>query len=1557
LLENDTDEDENPLSADLVNGPSHGILDLNADGSFSYTPDPNFNGTDFFTYVANDGQVDSNMATVFLTVTPVNDGPVANDDTATTLEDTGVTIAVLTNDTDMEGDLLTVSAVGHAGHGSVTLTATGVTYTPAPNYYGSDSFAYTVSDGQGGTDTATVTVTVTPANDAPTVADDAYATDEDTALIILAPGVLGNDSDVDGNPLTAVLVAAPAYGSLSLNSDGELTYTPSANFNGSDSFTYTANDGSSDSNIATVAITVTSVNDGPVATDDSATTPEDTSVTVAVLANDSDAEGNSLTVAAVTQGSHGSVAINPDGTVSYTPAANYHGPDSFTYTASDGVLSDTAMVSVTVSPVNDAPVAQDDSYLATEDTTLIIAAPGVLNNDTDVDGDSLSAVVGSAPTHGTLSLAANGSFEYTPAPDYTGADSFTYTLSDGELTDTATVSLTIGTANDAPVAQDDSVTTAEDTAVVIPVLANDTDADGNSLTVTTVSDPANGSTLMNPDGTVTYTPDTNFDGADSFTYTASDGQGGTDTATVTVTVTPVNDAPVANDDSYDATEDTARIIAAPGVLGNDTDVDGDALTATVLTAPAHGTLTLDANGSFTYTPATDYTGSDSFTYTASDGQGGSDSARVSLTIGAANDAPVATDDAATTPEDTVVSIAVLANDTDGDGNPLSVASVTQGSHGSVTFTGSGVVYTPNLNFNGTDTFAYTASDGQGGTDTATVNVTVTPVNDAPAADAGPDVIVNEGQLVSRAGAYSDVDAGDTHTFQWVVTDVDGNIRSVSDTLGLTFTPADDDGQPYAATFTVTDSAGATATDSFRVQVLNVAPTADAGPDQSVAEGSSVAVAGSFMDPSPADTFTFLWDFGDGSTADTLNATHAYAGSGTYIVTLTVTDDDGGAGSDTLVVTVSGGGDTGTIGDFVWHDLYHRPCHLVDGIQDTGEPGIAGVLVNLLDAGQTVVASTLTDASGLYQFTGLEAGTYFVEIASDNFQSGGALDGWYATLQDRGTDEAEDGDGDLITHRSDPVVLTAGESDFDIDFGFFTTGIDLTKTGPETVKVSETITYHFRLENTGDVVLHGGAQVYDSLINPCGDHQIWSGILQPGQVIEFDRAYSTTMNDGIRGEVINTATAVGHPLRPDGVYLPNVTDVDRWVVEITQALEAAIDIEKYVMVVPEEGGKGGCSSGWIPADGFGMDADEAPGLKAAVGEKVQFTYVVTNPGEVALRNVKVVDDHGTPGKPCDDFSPNAVSKTGKNIGDKDRDGLLDPGESWYYTWTTVVTEGQHFNSATASAKPAGGGITVTDADPAHWFGVVPCTASIGNFVWKDQDKDGIQDAGELGLKGVVVNLLDASGRKVVSTTTNDQGFYQFTDLAAGIYSVEIACKNFVCGGVLVGWYASPEDQGSAEAKDSDGDRVTHRSDAVKLSAGESNTEVDFGFFRYSGCGTGKGNNGVGNGLDPQPPGNPPINDGVGTWPGHPGNRGFGHHRFGGIHRNAKQAVGPAKACVVDLSSKAAKPEQHHQLELQPCSFWVMPFVCDMEAYNPNKNIKIALSPAKDEVGKAAAGRKH
>lgn len=309
----------------------------------------------------------------------------------------------------------------------------------------------------------------------------------------------------------------------------------------------------------------------------------------------------------------------------------------------------------------------------------------------------------------------------------------TVTLDDDRYNPTsASGSLTL--VNTAPEAADDAYSVDEDSTLNVAapgVLENDSDADEQTLTAVLVGGPSNGTLTLNADGSFTYTPASNFSGTDSFTYQADDGLDRSNTATVTITVNPVDDAPVAVDDAYEVAEDDTLSVAAPGVLANDEDADGDSLTASLVSGPAHGALTLNPDGSFTYSPAGDFNGLDSFVYQAGDGALTSNQATVTITVNPVNDPPVANDDSGATVEDTPVTIDVLANDTDVDGDALVVDSVTQGANGSVTNNGLDVTYSPNPGFAGTDTFTYVASDGNGGTDTATVTVTVDAVNDPP----------------------------------------------------------------------------------------------------------------------------------------------------------------------------------------------------------------------------------------------------------------------------------------------------------------------------------------------------------------------------------------------------------------------------------------------------------------------------------------------------------------------------------------------------------------------------------------------------------------------------------------------------------------------------------------------------------------------------------------------------------------------------------------------------------------------------------------------------------
>ncbi len=567
---------------------------------------------------------------------------------------------VLANDLDADGDELTVTLLSNVSHGQLKLDANGLfTYRPDSQFGGVDTFTYMVSDGVHEAGPATVTIDVTAAEShAPGAVDDAYTLSEDTTLTVGRPdGLLANDTDADEDALFANLVTAPEHGTVTVGRYGSFTYTPGADFNGTDQFTYVASDLDAESEPATVTLNVEAVNDVPISTVDAYSTSEDGTLTIdavaGVLANDVDADGDTLTVTLVQEPAHGTVTLASDGSFQYSPEPGFHGEDGFTYVANDG-QADTEVASVTimVEAVNDGPVAATDAYSIAEDGALAVEAEeGVLANDTDADGDTLTVSLVDEPSHGTVTLGQDGSFQYAPEPGFHGEDSFTYLASDGQSQSAVTmVAIAVDALNDGPVSTGDTYSVPEDAVLTVDaaggVLANDTDPDGDPLAVSLVNHPAHGTVTLAADGSFVYTPEAGFSGDDSFTYLASDGQAEGEPTAVAITVTAANDGPVSTGDTYSVAEDAVLTVdAAGGVLANDADPDGAPLTVSLVNQPAHGTVTLAADGSFVYTPEAGFSGDDSFTYLASDGQAEGEPTAVAITVTAVDDEPVPGDDA------------------------------------------------------------------------------------------------------------------------------------------------------------------------------------------------------------------------------------------------------------------------------------------------------------------------------------------------------------------------------------------------------------------------------------------------------------------------------------------------------------------------------------------------------------------------------------------------------------------------------------------------------------------------------------------------------------------------------------------------------------------------------------------------------------------------------------------------------------------------------------------------------------------------------------------------
>ncbi|MCI9700977.1 tandem-95 repeat protein [Vibrio parahaemolyticus] len=824
VLSNDTFEStDKVVSLDADNGPKNGTVIVNNDGTVTYTPDDNYVGKDTFTYVVTSGGV-SESTTVTVNVTPVNDAPVAKDDIATTQEDTAVTIDVLPNDTDIDGDKLSIESVSvPKEQGTVEVVDGKLVFTPAENFNGDAEIAYTVTDGAL-TDQATVKVTVNAVNDTPVVesniADQALAEDFTPYTIDLNTAF----SDVDN-------VDGELTFSVSGNSNiqvaivnGIATITPTADWNGSETLTFTATDPSGESISQTVNFTVTPVADIVA---DKATVVEDTPTFIKVLGNDT-FEGDDKLVSLDTNNgpANGTVSVNPDGSVTYTPNDNYHGADSFTYIVTSGGVSESTTVNVDVTPVNDAPVAKDDIATTQEDTAVTI---DVLPNDTDVDGDKLSIQSASAPEAQGKVEIVDGKLVFTPAENFNGDAEITYTVTDGQLTDEAKVTVTVNPVNDAPTIKVDAVESITEDAVstdtvVATLEVADTDTPEDQLTVSlennsngyfvlvgdevkltqagvdavnndelnlkdltisaSVSDGVNPTandsdslvvnrvndapTVENAiadqvlsedfdafmidlnevfkdsdsslefsvsgnnsiqisivNGVATITPTADWNGKEAITFTATDPSGESVSQTVDFTVAPVADIVA---DKATVVEDTPTIIK---VLGNDTfEGDGKVVSLDTNNGPSNGTVSVNPDGSVTYTPNDNYHGEDTFTYIVTSGDV-SESTTVEVNVTPVNDAPVAKDDIATTQEDTAVTIDVLPNDNDIDGDKLSIqsASVPE-AQGKVEIVDGKLVFTPAENFNGHAEIIYTVTDGQL-TDEAKAVVTVNPVNDAP----------------------------------------------------------------------------------------------------------------------------------------------------------------------------------------------------------------------------------------------------------------------------------------------------------------------------------------------------------------------------------------------------------------------------------------------------------------------------------------------------------------------------------------------------------------------------------------------------------------------------------------------------------------------------------------------------------------------------------------------------------------------------------------------------------------------------------------------------------
>ena len=986
LSTNDTASGDGGNTWSLNTGPSNGVVTVNADGTFTYTPSANYNGADSFTYTITDADGDTSTATMNITVTAVDDSPAAAADTYLTSEDNAVAGNLSSNDTASGDGGDTWSLDTGPSNGGVVINANGTfNYTPDPDFNGSDSFTYKITDADGDTNIATVIVTISAVDDAPTAAADSDSTPEDTPLV----GDLSSNDTAsgDGGNIWSLTTDA-SNGAVVLNTDGTFTYTPNANYNGADSFTYSITDADGDTSTATMTLTVTAVDDLPVAVDDNYTTSIDATVSGTLAGNDTQSGDGGNVWSLTTPASNGTAIVNADGTFTYTPNLSYNGADSFTYTITD-VDGDTSIATVNITVanvVNDAPInTVPGPQSVNEDTPLALG--GISVNDVDGDLSTVELAVNDGVLNVTLSGAAtisagaNGSntltlsgtqtdinatlvsLTYQGDADFNGSETLSVTSADSNaVMDYDTVAITVNAVDDLPTAVNDSDSTAEDTQLTGDLSTNDTASGDGGNTWSLNTGPSNGVVTVNADGTFTYTPSANYNGADSFTYTITDADGDTSTATMNITVTAVDDSPAAAADTYLTSEDNA----VAGNLSSNDAVSGDGgNTWSLDTGPSNGGVVINTNGTFTYTPAPDFNGTDSFTYKITDADGDISIATATVTVSAINDTPTAAADSDSTPEDTPLNGDLSSNDTaSGDGGNI-WSLTTDASNGAVVLNTDGTfTYTPNANYNGADSFTYTITDGDGDTSTATMSLTVTAANDPPintvpgaqvlnedtslliggisVADGDGDLStvqlsVNNGVINVSLGGAASISAGangsGSLTLSGTQSDLNTTLASVTYQSNANYSGAD------TLTVLSTDSNAATDTDTVAITVnaVNDVPTLVALSSSTVNENTDTSAGYSVGSLATTDV-----DVGDTTTYSIVGG----ADEGVFSI--------GGGGSDELILTDG-------ILDFELQPSYEVVVRVTDSAGFAHDEVLTVSVNNLNEAPVIVSSSTISAA--------------------------------------------------------------------------------------------------------------------------------------------------------------------------------------------------------------------------------------------------------------------------------------------------------------------------------------------------------------------------------------------------------------------------------------------------------------------------------------------------------------------------------------------------------------------------------------------------------------------
>ncbi|MDW1675683.1 tandem-95 repeat protein [Vibrio sp. Vb5029] len=844
LLSQASDVEGDALTASNLSVDGNATVTQNDDGSFTITPDADFNGDIDISFDISDG-TNTVQATADLTVNPINDLPVPQDQQFSVEEDGTLIFTdadLLTGATDIEGDNLTVEGVSYDGSDGILTDNGNGTYTFAPNenFNGDVNFSFDVSDG---TDTvsANIDVSVTPVDDAPVSGNLAYSVDEDGSIRLSQEQLLSQASDVEGDALTASNLSVDGNATVTQNDDGSFTITPDADFNGDIDISFDISDGTNTVQ-ATADLTVNPINDLPVPQDQQFSVEEDGTLQFTdadLLAGATDIEGDDLSVTGISyEGTDGVLTDNGDGTYSFAPNENFNGDLNFSFDVSDGTDTVSANVDVSVTPVNDPPVAGSTSYTVHEDNSITISDAQLLANSSDLEGDVSIDSVSYSGSDGVLQINGDGTYTFSPNENFNGEVTLDVVVADEEgSTDVTTAGITVLEVNDPPVAGPTSYTIDEDSVLTFSesqVLLNASDVEGDVELVGIRYDGPDGIFTVNDDGTCSFAPNENFNGQVQLDVTIRDEDGAEVDTVINVNVLPINDAPVSGDLAYSVDEDGAITLSQEQLLSQASDIEGDDLTASDLTVDGNATVTANDDGSFTITPDADFNGDIDIQFNITDGTD-TIQATADLTVNPVNDLPVPQDQQFSVEEDGTLQFTdadLLAGATDIDGDNLTVDGISYtGSDGVLTDHGDGTyTFAPNENFNGDVSFSFGVSDG---TETvpANVDVSVTPVNDPPVAgatsymvDEDNAITISDEQLLANSSDVEGAVSIDSVTYSGT----DGVFQDNGDGT-YTFMPNENFSGDISLDVIVADEQGAIDETTAGITVIEVNDPPVAGP--------------------------------------------------------------------------------------------------------------------------------------------------------------------------------------------------------------------------------------------------------------------------------------------------------------------------------------------------------------------------------------------------------------------------------------------------------------------------------------------------------------------------------------------------------------------------------------------------------------------------------------------------------------------------------------------------------------------------------------------------------